>query len=163
GLKRKTLAFSGDGGALFALAFTSVIALIGSSILGPFLIIPALATLNLAATIMHLERHRPLACALACAPIALPVAAEALGLLRPSYAFDDRGMLVLANTVALRQGPTTVLLLVLSLTTVAFTGALMTRFRTSLSRLEERLTLQAWQLRQIAPSDEPERKRAAGR
>jgi hypothetical protein len=86
-----------------------------------------------------------------CAAVAVPVSLELSGVWAPSYLFSDEGMLIRAQGFSLPRGPTTAFLLAVGVGLVIVPCLICDNIRDALHRAEERLHLQAGQLRQLLP------------
>jgi serine/threonine-protein kinase len=139
--------------SLFVLLFLSscTIALI-SGLVGPFMLTPVLAATNAMYFSMALEsRNRIWAIIGSVAAITLPIAAEILGLVPPSYRFGAHGFELLPRTAFLPEGATLTMLLFTSIATAIIPVLLVGRLRDALTSAEQRLFLQAWHLRAVIP------------
>ncbi|HEX7663315.1 MAG TPA: hypothetical protein VF407_02335, partial [Polyangiaceae bacterium] len=81
----------------------------------------------------------------------VPLLLERIGVLPSSYAFEGGRMIVLPQACALPEVPTLVLLSVGPVLMLLMVSAGMQRIRSALSEAQEKLALQAWQLRQLVP------------
>jgi serine/threonine-protein kinase len=123
-----------------------------SRVLGPYMLLPAILVGNSVAFVVTPGKNqRRTALVVGMLGLIVPVALEILGVLSPSYAFRDGGMTVLPHGTALPETPTLVLLFTITLSTIATAVLFVDRVRRSLDRAEQRLHLQAWQLRQLVP------------
>jgi serine/threonine-protein kinase len=95
-----------------------------------------------------------------CLTMLLPFALELAGVLPPAYAFSGGAMTVLPRIASLPRLPTLVTLATGNLMFILVPGVFMGRARHALQLAEERLRLQAWQLRHLVP-DEAQETRAA--
>jgi len=136
-----------------AMSAASVAIAISTRVFGPFIITPIAALVNVVAVAMNNERrHRVLAGAIGMASFLVPAALEWCGVLAPSYDFVDGRLVVLPHLVSFDRPAAVLVFLLLAsvgvtLTALAYVGWL----RDSMSMLERRAQLRAWQFRQLAP------------
>ncbi len=146
-----------DAGAMLALlATSSATVALTSGLFGPFLIVPGLAATNAMYFAMTLDRrHRAWAMLAAAAAIAVPFGLEAAHVVAPAHDFGAslESFRVLARTSYFPPIPTQATLLLTALGTAAVSVMMVGRLRDALTRAEERLFLQAWQLRATLPAD----------
>ncbi len=134
----------------FVLSTAAFVAL--AWVLGPFMLLPAVLLGNCVAFVVGPGRaHRRTALLFGCLGVIVPVLLELAGIVSPSYAFHDGGMHILPRATLLPQTPTLVLLFVITISTIVTTILFVDRVRRALDRAEQRLHLQAWQLRQLVP------------
>jgi hypothetical protein len=123
-----------------------------SRLLGPFMLLPGAMVACAAGFAVDPSRRRRLfVLGCCCAAILVPWALEWVGVLSPSYVFEQGGIRIVPHTLFLPEGPTTAFLLAATLGTIVSCGMLIGRVRTALEWAEHRLYLQAWQLRQLLP------------
>jgi eukaryotic-like serine/threonine-protein kinase len=130
-----------------ALAFLAL-----GRVYGPLVLVPQMAMSTAFVYAVHpVKRVQTASLTLMTLSIAVPLLLERLGLLRASYLFRDGEMVIVPNTCRFTDlttsgflGVTTIFLLLVGTTSVG-------RIRNALTAAEERLSLQAWQLRQLVP------------
>jgi hypothetical protein len=123
-----------------------------ATLFGPYVLVPTLAAIG--ATLLHMapaRSHRVPAVLLNCLAIAGPAALQLAGVLPPTYVFDRDTITVVPFMLSFPPVPTHVFLLFGSVSLVVIASALLARFRDMMTRIEERLHMQAWQLRQLVP------------
>jgi serine/threonine-protein kinase len=84
--------------------------------------------------------------------VAAPFALEILGILPRSYAFTGGQIHVMPRATQLPELQATLFLLLTSVAMVVIPGLMIGRMRDALAAAEQRLVLQAWNLRQLVPS-----------
>jgi serine/threonine protein kinase len=123
-----------------------------SRIYGPLLLLPQMTMSTAFVFAMNPSKRVQVASSvMMIAAFAVPLMLERVGILSPSYQFHDGQMIVVPNICALSEGMT---LGFLGFGTILFMlagGASIRRVRNALSDAEARLSLQAWQLRQLVP------------
>jgi hypothetical protein len=125
-----------------------------STLFGPYVFVPTLAAIG--ATLLHMapsRAHRVPAVLLNCAAIAAPAALQLAGVLPQTYVFDHDAITVVPFMLSFPPVPTHVFLLVASVSLVVIASVILARFRNMMTRIEERLHVQAWQLRQLVPEN----------
>lgn len=130
-----------------ALAFLAL-----GRVYGPLVLVPEMAMSTAFVYAVHPVRRVQIASvSLMTLSVAVPLLLERAGLWRASYLFRNGEMIIVPNTCTFTDlttsgflGVTTVFLLLIGTTTVG-------RIRNALTAAEERLSLQAWQLRQLVP------------
>ena len=118
---------------------------------GPLLIVPWFSALVVLTGLLYMDKHRVLAIATGCLPVVLPLVLQWMGLMPPSYSFGD-GLVILPRVFVFREVPTVALLLAGGVGMIFGCAFLGSRLRSSVREAERRLSLQAWQLRQLLPS-----------
>jgi eukaryotic-like serine/threonine-protein kinase len=139
---------------LHPVAFTLSTVALGtlSRVCGPFLLLPALLVANsVAFAVASVDMRRRFVLTVAVLGFVVPVALELCGVVRASYAFHGGSMNILPLNTSLPEIPTLVLLSVMTLSTIVCAVVFVDRVRRALDRAEQRLHLQAWQLRQLVP------------
>jgi hypothetical protein len=134
------------------LAFASIGSL--AVFLGPFVVVPAVATGASAAFMTGLRANRMTrqwiaACALA--GIFVPWLLQMSGILPPSYAFADGVIQVLPLATALPGGPTMVFVVLTTALTIVTSTLLVGKATEALVLAERRVFAQAYRLRQMLP------------
>jgi serine/threonine-protein kinase len=121
---------------------------------GSLILVPSLVVANMVAFLLQPQRSRRLMIVgMSLLAIVLPLALEGIGLVPPSYRFEGGVMSVPDRWYAHTDVTFTVLVAITLGLIVAF-AVLFIRFRDQLTDAETRLSLQAWQLRQLAPADD---------
>jgi serine/threonine-protein kinase len=82
---------------------------------------------------------------------AVPLLLERVGVLQRSYLFRDGEMIILPNVCHFSELTTLTYLSTATLLFLLIGSASVRRIRNALNAAEERLSLQAWQLRQLVP------------
>ncbi|MGH7270976.1 MAG: hypothetical protein ACREJ3_11150, partial [Polyangiaceae bacterium] len=126
-----------------------------ASLFGPYFLLPGLAAiLGMITVIAPSDRsRRGLGIAVASLAIVIPAALARFGVLAQPYAFHNDTVIIQAGLLHFPPVPTELLLLLSSLTIVITACLLMARVRDDLTAAEERLHVQAWQLRQLLPQE----------
>jgi serine/threonine-protein kinase len=123
-----------------------------SRLMGAYIILPAILVANTVAyVVVPGRRHRTVALVVGSLGLIVPVILEAVGVWSPSYSFAGGTFVVLPHAGPFAARPTQIFLFVLTLSTIITSITFVDRVRRTLDRAEERLHLQAWQLRQLAP------------
>jgi serine/threonine-protein kinase len=123
-----------------------------TTICGPYMLSPTLAAIG--AMLLHMapgRRGRVPAVLAHCLAIAVPALLQWAGVLPPSYAFYGDSLTIAAGMLYFPPIPTHAFLLGSNLMVIVAAAILMARFRNGLTSVEERLHVQAWQLRQLVP------------
>ena len=123
-----------------------------STLFGPYVLVPSLAAIG--AMLLHLAPHRGrrlLVVVLNCLAIAVPAALQVLGVIPASYAFGNGSVTVEPIMLSFPAVPTHGVLLLSNIALIVTGCAMMARFRNTLTGAEERMHVQAWQLRQLVP------------
>jgi hypothetical protein len=130
-----------------------VLGIVGASrFAGPFLVVPLLA-MGLAVGLILFPRKQPVWVAIATgwAAVLGPLVLELAGVLPASYEMLGDRMCIPAQMVSFPPGPTLAYLAVVTALPIAAVCVYTGRMRDRLVTAEERLRIQAWQLRQILP------------
>lgn len=137
----------------------SIVVLLSSTLMGPFILVPNLAVTNALAFVLYGDRrHRVASIAIAGLGVTLPFVAQLLGWLPSSYAFTDQGMTILPHLADLPRAGTLALLFIASLALVIPPSIFAARVHDEVNEGQRRAFLHAWNLRQLLP----EGARAAG-
>jgi serine/threonine-protein kinase len=121
---------------------------------GPFVLTPVLAAVAALAFVLHpLERGRLLIITAGAGAIAVPWALEHLGVLAPSYAYKGDHIEIAANAASFTPLPTELMLVSVCVGAVIISGFAVSQIRGMLRQAQERVHLQAWQLRQVVPAE----------
>ena len=120
---------------------------------GPFVILPGIAGASTVIYSLH-QRPRwiPICLALGCTAVVAPLVLQYLGVLAPSYAFTDGGITILPNVTSFPKTATFAALIAAGLGVIIAPVVAITSVRRSLAEAEQRLHMQAWQLRQLVPN-----------
>lgn len=146
-LSNKTKITLAMSAGLFVLSTVAVSSM--SVFVSPFIVVPALAATNGMFFAFYSERAwRKVIVLFGGLSIVSPWILEALGILPPSFAFQDGNLLLLPRAVQLSPTATVLFLLLSSIALVVTPTLMLGRIRDQLSRAERRLFLQAWHLRQ---------------
>ncbi|HEY3817132.1 MAG TPA: protein kinase [Polyangiaceae bacterium] len=125
-----------------------------STLFGPYVIVPSMAAIG--SMLLHLapdRSRRVTIVVLNCLAIAVPAGLQWLGVLPSSYLFAHGALTIEPVMLSFPAVPTHVFLLVSNVALVITGCAMMARFRNTLTAAEERLHVQAWQLRQLVPEE----------
>jgi serine/threonine-protein kinase len=142
-----------DGKVDLWTAVAGVIAVgLTSALFGPYVIVPSMAAIG--SMLLHLapdRSRRVVVVVLNCFAIAVPAGLQWIGVLPSSYVFEHGALTIEPLMLYFPPIPTHVFLLVSNVALVITGCAMMARFRNTLTAAEERLHVQAWQLRQLVP------------
>ena len=86
-----------------------------------------------------------------CIAIGIAVLLEILGIPWSAYSFGEAGMTIAPGAVELAAAPTMVFLALVAVSTLLTPMLAASRIRDNLTRAEARLSMQAWQIRRLAP------------
>jgi serine/threonine-protein kinase len=138
---------------LALLVLSSVTVAMMSALFGPFILVPGLAATNTMFFAMSADRRarHPILAAGVLVVLA-PYLLELAAVIPPAYAFHDGLLQVLPRAMELPPLQTMLCLAVISVAMVIIPGVAVGRLRDRLSAAEQRLHLQAWNLRQLVPS-----------
>jgi serine/threonine-protein kinase len=138
--------------SMWVLAASSLAIASLATIFGPFVLVPSVAAANaLVFAVSNAPRYRVLVLCLGVLPILLPLALELAGVLPPSLAFTDTGVVLLPRIAEFPPIPTLVLLILGSLGTVITAALAVTPFRSELDAAQRRIRLTAWNLKHLIP------------
>jgi serine/threonine-protein kinase len=144
-----------DGKVDLLTAVAGVVAVgLTSSLFGPYMLVPSLAAIG--SMLLHLapdRSRRVTVVVLNCLAVAVPTALQWLGVVPSSYVFEHGALSIQPVMLSFPAIPTHVFLLVANVALVITGCAMMARFRNTLTAAEERLHVQAWQLRQLVPEE----------
>jgi serine/threonine-protein kinase len=147
---------------VWLLFFTMATISFTSAHFGPFLVIPGFAGLNTMGFMLARERRQRLMIFIAgVLAVMAPIVLSWLHVIPAAYTFQDGTIIVRSSTFALRETATILFLTVVSVQVVITAGIMVARVRDLASGAEERLMVQAWQLRQLVPADTAEAVRGA--
>src|SRR5262249_15633488 len=125
---------------------------VGCRTFGPFILMPAIATLNtISFAVQPARQARRWVIMLALLSIVVPIALEALGVLSRSYVFQLDAITIIPHAVYFPEASTVSLLCVAHMVCVVLSGLWVGAVRDQLHRSEEKVHRFAWQLRQLAP------------
>jgi serine/threonine-protein kinase len=127
---------------------------VSSTIFGPYVVVPSLAVIG--AMLLHLapdRSRRTLVVILNCLAVALPAALQWAGVLPASYVFEHDAVTIQPLMVSFPPVTTQVFLLISNVALIITGCAMVAPFRNTLTAAEERLHVQAWQLRQLVPEE----------
>ncbi|MDP3277548.1 MAG: serine/threonine-protein kinase [Deltaproteobacteria bacterium] len=136
------------------LLVTSTVAAASLSVfVSPFMVVPALVSTNGMFFALYAERRWRVMVALAGVfGVLMPVVLEWLGVLAPSFVFRDHTLVLLPRALELPAGATLGFLLASSVALVITPTVMVGRIRDALARAEQRQFVQAWLLKQAAPT-----------
>jgi hypothetical protein len=123
-----------------------------ATICGPYMLVPTIAALG--SLLIHMAPGRAArvpGVVAYCVAFGLPALLQWMGLLPASYVFAHDSLTIAAGMLYFPPAPTQAFLLVSNVAVIASAAVLMARFRNTLVGVEERLHVQAWQLRQLVP------------
>ncbi len=136
---------------VFTLALATAVST--SGLFGPFLISPLIVVVvTLLFTLNHPPQYRKPFVAMGMVAALVPMALELSGLVPPSMSFGPEGLHILPRSSDLAPIPTLALLTIVSLATILIAGGAIGPIRKELDRVQARIRLQAWQLRQMVPA-----------
>ena len=123
------------------------------TLFGPLFVTPGLIANNTAAYVMLLRGwQRGVTIAFGCVCMGGVILAEALGVPWSAYTFTDAGLVIREGAVGLAVAPTITLLVCVALSTILTSALSVSRLRDALTRAEQQVQLQAWQVRQLIPA-----------
>ena len=141
-----------------ALVFASAAFVLQSRFLGPLVLLPSVTmAMGMGYAMYPAKKLQGIALATMTMVIVAPLLLEWTGALPPSYAFRDGQMIVSSQMFTLAAGPTITLLLLSSTLLLLIAGWSIRRIRNALTEAEERLAVQAWQLRHLVPEQARQR------
>ena len=121
---------------------------------GPYILLPCLAIVNtLGFVIWPTRAGRAWFVLAGCLSVAVPALLEWTHLWDPSYLFKDGQMVLVPHMLGLGEVPTSVFLLCIHVGVIVGGSWAIGRLRDALTKAEERLWLQSWQLRQLIPEE----------
>lgn len=130
----------------------SSVLLIGSTLLGPLILVPNLAVTNALAFVLYGDpKFRAAAIAVAGLGVAAPFFAQVLGVMEASYSFTEAGLTIVPRMAWLPEVPTLALLLLASLALVVLPAIFAGRVRDEVVDAQRRAFLHSWNLRQLLP------------
>ncbi|MEQ8983437.1 MAG: serine/threonine-protein kinase [Deltaproteobacteria bacterium] len=127
------------------------------AVFGPFVLVPAIASITTIAYLLVRRRQRAIwVAAFSSAAFVVPAVLQFVGVLPPSYLFEGDSIRILPNLASFPPAATFVTL-VLGNTAVVFLPTLIvSRFRRALVSAERQLQFQAWQLSRLLPEQRRE-------
>ncbi len=133
--------------------FTSTIGMASmTTLFGSLLVMPAVVAANATGYAIFLRGWRRIVATLfACGAIGVAVLLEVLGIPWSAYSFGQAGMTIAPGAVELSAMPTMVFLCLVAVSTLLTPTLAVSRIRDNLARAEAKLSMQAWQIRQLAP------------
>lgn len=141
---------------------TAVAASAASTVCGPYVLVPTLAVINVVLWLLLPGRtHRLTIVGLGWLTILVPAVLEWTHVVR-FYHFHGDQVTIVPSMLDFPAIPTHAFLLLASLALVTVAAFLITRFRNDLTEAETQLHLQAWQLRQLVPTEAPRTARPTG-
>ncbi len=132
-----------------------------ATIMGPLVLTPGVAIVFSITTVMTVKRKfHPLVILLGVSAIVVPLMLEWAGVLPPSYRFENGTITIVPRVVAFPKMPAMALFLIGQL--FALTGGSLTAsfVNRQLAQARERLYLQTWELRALAPEQVTEASRS---
>jgi len=131
--------------------FAMLVACVAGAAAGPLILVPTIVIGNMSGFLLQNgTRRRLLVLALACLAFALPLGLQLAGVLPPSYEARGEALAVLPALTRFSTS-TPVILASVQVAIVLSACLFFRRFRDSLQRAEERVHVNAWQLRQLVP------------
>jgi eukaryotic-like serine/threonine-protein kinase len=142
-----------DGGRPALLTLTGALAVATTAtICGPYMLVPTLAAIG--AMLLHMapaRTGRVMAVVAHSLAIAVPAALQWLGVLPSTYVFQPDSITIASGMLFFPAVPTHVFMLSANIAVIATAAVMIAQFRNTLSRVEAKLHVQAWQLRQLVP------------
>jgi hypothetical protein len=121
-----------------------------SRVVGPYILIPTIAAVNtLGHALVVVKKARLPALLLGCAAVVLPASLEWVGVLPPSYGFEDGVMMVLPQMVSFPEVPTQAYLLLSNVVVIVTGWIVVRRLRDALEEAEKRVLMHAWHLNML--------------
>ncbi|AKT36388.1 protein kinase [Chondromyces crocatus] len=144
---------AGARAALAVHALAAVVMGLLSLWMGPFVIVPALAASHAIGFVVQGDRrYHAHAITVNVLAIAVPVLLQTLGILPPSYEFQQAGMTVIARMTGFPPLITPAFLLIMSVAMVVVPAWMIQRARARTEELERRLFMHSWNLRHLLPN-----------
>jgi len=136
-----------------ALVTHSILIAMMSRIIGPFVLVPALAGVGVMALIANpgLTRRRWTVIAAMAATLVVPIVLEQLHVLAPTWSIEGGKLVFASGAVALDPVPATTFLLASNLAVIVFTGVFAWMLASSRRDAILRAESQAWHLSQLLP------------
>ena len=122
-----------------------------STLFGPLVVVPALASVNTMVFMLHFARPRFWPILVGWATFVVPAALQLGGVLHPSYAFRDSAMLIAPWALSFPRVPTVLFLVVAGILTLLAGALLALRLRRTLNEVRLRAELYTWHLEQMLP------------
>jgi serine/threonine-protein kinase len=122
-----------------------------STLFGPLVVVPALASVNTMVFMLHFARPRFWPILVGWATFVVPAALQLGGVLHPSYAFRDSAMLIAPWALSFPRVPTVLFLVVAGILTLLAGALLALRLRRTLNEVRLRTELYTWHLEQMLP------------
>jgi serine/threonine-protein kinase len=127
---------------------------VGTAMFGPFVMIPAMASVNTMSFVVSGDRNRRALCiVLGCVSVIAPLVLELAGVLPPSMVFRDGGIFIPPRAFEMPVVPTLVFLALATVGTIVTGSLVVARFRDALVSTEQRLYFHTWLLRQFLPDE----------
>jgi len=143
-----------EGVALLRLALFINGVLVGflAYLFGPFLVVPAIAAFCSAAFLLHYHlRPRWMVPVVNIAAVFVPLLLEWMGIVAPSYRFENGSMVILPRLIDFAELPMLIILNAASLVVISISAFFVAQIRSYQLEAERRLHLQAWHMRQVLP------------
>ena len=136
-----------------AASFTSTLGMASmATLFGSLVVTPALVAANATGYTIFLRGWRRIVATLfACAVIGVAVLLELWGIPWSAYSFGQAGMTIAPGAIGLSAEPTMVFLFVMAISTLLTPTIAVSRIRDNLAQAEAKLSMQGWQIRQLAP------------
>jgi serine/threonine-protein kinase len=139
---------------LSLLALSSIAVSLLSTLLGPFVLVPGLASTNTVFFSLHADRRaRWIISAFGALTMLVPAALELLHVVPPSYVFANGSVTILPRMTDLPAQQTLWVMVATSVALVITPTFVAGRVHDALAAAERRLFMQAWQLRQLVPDE----------
>jgi serine/threonine-protein kinase len=136
------------------LTLSSLVIGLMSAVFGPFILVPGQAATNTMYFAMSADRRgRRVVILAGVLAVVAPFALELLGIVPRSTFFVDGQIHILPRATQLPELEASVFLLLTSVAMVVIPGLMIGRMRDALAAAEQRLVLQAWNLRQLVPTE----------
>jgi serine/threonine-protein kinase len=124
------------------------------TLFGPYVVVPALAAMG--SMLLHVapaRGHRIPVVVANCLAVVVPAGLELAGIVPPSYVFEGGTIHIMPMMLDFPALPTNVFLLAACVGLVVTASFILARFRNTITRVEEKLHVQAWQLQQLVPEE----------
>ncbi len=123
---------------------------------GPLVLIPSVTAASTVMFSLHaaVDRKRVYAfVALGIGGVVVPLVLEWLGVIAPSYRFEDNAITILPNLFDFPPALTLAAMVACSITVIVAAAGVVSALRQRLHDAEHRLHMHAWQMKQLVPDD----------
>ncbi len=125
-----------------------------SVLFGPFVLVPMLALSTCVAYLSCVDQRRGLVTAAGCLAVLVPAVLGWTGVLPSPYVFEAGSWTILPSVFRISPLPTQIFLTCASLGTIAPACWFVARLRRDYTAAEQKLQVQAWQLRRMVPGED---------